>query len=87
MERSGIYRRPQTRSWWVRTSDGQVRQVHSLAHMALQLRAGRIDPRDEISAGDGAWTPLEDVLETRGLAETLARLGHLDAQQKHTKSA
>ena len=82
MDRSGIYRSPKVRIYWVRTQQGEVRAVHSLAHMAQLLSEGRITPRDQISVGDGVWKPLEDLLDARGLAETLARLGHLDAGEK-----
>ena len=84
---SGIYPAPKVRTWFLRTGYGEVRQVHSLAHMAMLLREGRLDPRDEISAGDGVWTPLEDVVETHGLAETLDALGHLDPQVTRRRSA
>jgi hypothetical protein len=45
--------------------------------MALLILDGKVDPRDEISAGDGAWMPLGEVLDTRELASSLRALGHL----------
>ena len=87
MNDSGIYRAPQLRPWYVRTGYGEVRQVHSLAHMAMLLVEGRLDPRDEISAGDGVWTPVEDVVETHGLAQALDALGHLDSLRPRAKTA
>lgn len=65
------------RSWRVRSPSGSERQVHSLSHMALLILDGKVDPRDEISAGDGAWMPLGEVLDTRELASSLRALGHL----------
>lgn len=67
----------QTRSWSVRAPSGEVCQVKSLAHMALLLVEGKVDPRDEISAGDGHWTVLESVVDTHELAAALRALGHL----------
>lgn len=68
---------PPRRSWRVRSHSGQERQVHSLSHMALLILDGKLDAGDEISAGDGAWTPIEDVVDTRALADSLRALGHL----------
>ena len=65
------------RGWRVRSRSGLVRQVHSLSHMALLILDGQVDARDEISAGGGAWTPLETVLDTSELAKSLVALGHL----------
>lgn len=61
--------------------------MHSLAHMAMLLLDGRVHGDDQISVGDGVWTPLEDVLETHGLAATLDALGHLQAQTVRAQSA
>lgn len=65
------------RSWRVRSLSGQERQVHSLSHMALLILDGKLDSQDQISAGDGEWTPIEDVVDTRALADSLRALGHL----------
>lgn len=65
------------RSWRVRSRSGLERQVHSLSHMALLILDGQVDARDEISAGDGAWTQLGAVVDTLELADSLRALGHL----------
>lgn len=65
------------RSWRVRSHSGQERQVHSLSHMALLILDGKLDSKDEISAGGGDWTPIDEVVDTRALADSLRALGHL----------
>ena len=65
------------RRWSVRSQSGAVVEIRSLAHIALLILDGRIEPDAEVSAGDGHWTPLSRVVDTGGLAATLDALGHL----------
>ena len=65
------------RSWRVRSNSGQERQVHSLSHMAMLILDGKLDSHDEISAGDGDWMPIDEVVDTHALADSLRALGHL----------
>lgn len=65
------------RRWMVRTEAGDVRNVHSLTHMALLLLEGKLGANPEVSAGDGGWVRLSRIVDTQGLAATLEALGHL----------
>lgn len=72
---------PHTSSWAVRQQGSGVRELRSLVDMARLILDGEITIDDEISAGDGRWVRMIDVIEPEAFGLTLLALGHLDASR------
>lgn len=65
------------RSWSVRASCGETRALSSLVELGRLILRGEIAGDDEISAGDGSWRRVADVIEPESLGLTLQALGHV----------
>ena len=66
------------RSWSVRQRCGRIRELASLSDLAGLILEGQLDPRVEISAGNGHWKRLDDVVDRQAFCQTLRALGHLE---------
>ena len=71
---------PHTSSWAVRREGERVRDRCSLVDMARLILDGEITRDDEISAGDGRWMRVTDVIEPEAFGLTLLALGHLETR-------
>jgi len=66
------------RSWSVRQHCGRIRELASLSDLAELILEGQLDPRTEISAGNGHWKRLDDVVDRQAFCQTLRALGHFE---------
>ena len=70
-------------NWSVRAPHGDARALPSsrsvvvLAELARLILEGEITSDCEISAGDGSWRCLADVVEPESLGVALRALGHV----------
>jgi len=66
-----------TSSWAIRREGHRVRERCSLVDMARLILDGEITREDEISAGDGRWVRVTDVIEPETFGHALRALGYL----------
>lgn len=65
------------RRWLIRHGCGCVRELSSLTHLAKLIDEDRLDIRVEISAGDGHWRRLDDVVDRQAFSSTFKALGYI----------
>ena len=71
-----ITRHKPARRWLIRHGCGCIRELSSLKQLAALIVGDRLGPGAEISAGDGHWRRLDDVVDRRAFCVTLEALGH-----------